>query len=169
LALNTLGGGYLPIRTEAYFDNLAIGDDEGGKPFQVRGFIDRVDRDPEGRLRIIDYKTGGPSSYDNRSLTDGRRLQLPLYALAAQVALGLGQAADGFYWHFRQARSSPLTLDGYPEGGVAGAVEKAVGYARLAVLGARQGDFAPRPPADGCPSYCPAAAYCWHYRPRRGG
>lgn len=170
MAMAEMAGEYRPVRTEGYFDNLEIeGGDEGGGPFLLKGLIDRVDRDPAGQLRIIDYKTGGPSSYDSNSLSDGRRLQLPLYALAAQEALLLGRAADGFYWHCRHAVASPLLLSKFRDGGVAGALETAVHYARLAVNGAREGDFAPRPPDSGCPDYCPAAGYCWHYREGRGG
>jgi hypothetical protein len=33
------------------------------------------------------------------------------------------------------------------------------------VRGARQGYFVAHPPADGCPSYCPAAGFCWNFRP----
>jgi hypothetical protein len=48
-------------------------------------------------------------------------------------------------------------------------MEIAVENAWEAVRGARDGFFAPQPPSDGCPSYCPATAFCWHYRPGFGG
>lgn len=95
--------------------------------------------------------------------TESKKLQLPLYALAAEQALGLGAVADGFYWHIQHAEASKFTLAGF-EGGPAGAIQVAVAHAWAAVRGARAGQFAPQPPAEGCPSYCPAVAFCWHYR-----
>ena len=76
----------------------------------MRGYIDRVDRAPDGGLRVIDYKTGGPSSFTKRDLEKGKKLQLPLYALAARDALHLGTPVDGFYWHVKHAEPSEFTL-----------------------------------------------------------
>ncbi len=136
--------------------------------FRLHGYIDRVDRNDRGHLRIIDYKTGSKSPYTDRAVTEGKKLQLPLYALAAQKALKLGNPADGFYWHVRQAEHSPFTLGkfkGGPEAAMTIAVEKAL----EAVHGARAGHFVPQPPDGGCPHYCPAAPFCWHLHPHWGG
>ncbi len=141
---------------------------EGGDFFRVRGLIDRVDRDDLGHLRIIDYKTAGPSTYTERALREGKRLQLPLYALAAQAALGLGDVVEGFYWHVQHAEPSRLrlaTFRGDTGTGPRAAIACAVALAWEAVRGARAGDFVPRVPDGGCPGYCPAAAFCWHYEP----
>jgi hypothetical protein len=119
-------------------------------------------------LRIIDYKTAGPGSFTNRSVVEGKKLQLPLYALAAEQALKLGQVVDGFYWHVQQAEASSFSLSGF-DGGPAAAIETALAHAWSAVRGAREGRFTPRPPDGGCPDYCPAAGFCWRYRPRWGG
>jgi len=77
--------------------------DSNGDIFLLHGMIDRVERTPDGHVRIIDYKTAGKSGFNNRAIIEGKKLQLPLYALAAQEALGLGTVIDGFYWHIRQA------------------------------------------------------------------
>jgi ATP-dependent helicase/DNAse subunit B len=150
--------------------------DEGGPPlevrgddgdsFRLRGFIDRVDRADGDRVRIIDYKTAGPHSYTDRAVREGKKLQLPLYALAAQEALGLGQVVDGFYWHVQHAQPSRFTLAKFGPGA---AVATAVAYAWEAVRGARLGNFVPQPPDGGCPGYCPAAAFCWRYEPSPWG
>ena len=134
----------------------------------MRGFIDRVDRDPAGRLRIIDYKTAGPGGFGNSDVSRGKKLQLPLYAMATRDALHLGEPAEGFYWHVRHAAPSDFTLSGFPDGPEA-AMELAAGIAWEVARQARNGHFRPEAPADGCPSYCPAAAFCWHYRPGFGG
>jgi ATP-dependent helicase/nuclease subunit B len=128
---------------------------------KIRGYIDRVDRAPDGSLRVIDYKAGS-SRISACELEEGTRLQLPLYALAVQDALGLGPVVDGFYWHVGSASPSYLRLERY-EGGVEGAAEAVVGYVRAYVGAVREGRFAPTPPSGGCPDHCPAVGFCWRY------
>jgi len=142
---------------------LVIG--QGEDRLQLRGFIDRIDRRADGAIRIIDYKSGGKWSYTAAAFQTGKKLQLPLYALAAQEALGLGAVVDGFYWHFQQAEASSFQLQKANEG-IEEVIQTAVTHAWEAVTRIRQGRFAPRPPEGGCPTYCAAAAFCWHYSPR---
>jgi ATP-dependent helicase/DNAse subunit B len=161
-------GSYRFFKSEAAFgfnewDKLLIETAVG--ILQLRGFIDRIDRNEDGQLRIIDYKLGGPAQFSKNAFREGKKLQLPFYALAAQETLGLGQIQDGFYWHFNQGKNSPFTLS-QADGGVKGAFETAVTYAAQAVEHIRAGDFKPKPPSGGCPTYCPAAAFCWHYSPQ---
>ena len=172
-ALAELPGDFEPYRHEQVFGlrgrpllvvREGEHEDEGDDSFRLRGFIDRLDRSPDGRLRVIDYKTGGPHPFTNQAVEQGKKLQLPLYALAARDALGLGEPVEGFYWHVRHAEPSGFTLAGFP-GGAEEALAVAVAKAWEAVRGARSGYFVPHPPGDGCPSYCPAAAFCWHCRP----
>lgn len=128
---------------------------------RLHGYIDRVDEGPDGRLRIIDYKAGG-AAISARHLEEGRRLQLPLYALAARDALGLGEIAGGFYWHIQKAAASSLKLEKYP-GGVQAAFETAKQHVANHVKNIHQGQFAPQTPKGGCPHYCPAKEFCWDY------
>ncbi len=166
-ALASLPGGFVPAAQEAaFFDNDSLIVTDGDDAFRLHGFIDRVDRAPDGGLRIIDYKTGGPAAFTVKAVAEGKKLQLPLYALAAEQALGLGAVTDGFYWHVQHAEASKFTLAGF-EGGPAGAMQTALAHAWAAVRGARAGQFAPHPPAEGCPDYCPAVAFCWRHRARR--
>ncbi len=137
----------------------------GEASFHLRGVIDRIDKRPDGALRVIDYKLGGPSGFGSPAINRGERLQIALYALAAEQALGLGATADGFYWHVRHAEPSRFTLASY-EGGPKQAIQVAVQYAWEAVRGARQAAFSPHPPGNDCPSYCPASAFCWQFKPR---
>jgi ATP-dependent helicase/DNAse subunit B len=162
-ALAQLPGEYIPLHFEArFFGSKSLKIVDGTDQFRLHGVIDRVDGDPRGRLRVIDYKLASPYRYSKATLERGEKLQLPLYALAAGEALGLGQPADGFYWHIVQAQASGLQLAEY---GAEQAIGTAVSFAWEAVRGARQGDFQPRAPSDGCPSYCPAVAFCWQYKP----
>lgn len=159
------GEGFVPKHYEVPFGlknepDLVICD-EGGDSFRLRGIIDRVDARENGELRVIDYKTGGVSGYDKQALEKGKKLQIFLYAKAAQDALRLGTVVEGFYWHIRDSKPSlQLSQCGRQE-----AIEKAVTHAWRVVREARAGRFSPIPPVDGCPDYCPAVSFCWHYRP----
>jgi ATP-dependent helicase/nuclease subunit B len=181
-ALDELRGEYTPIAFEQAF---GIGE-QGDVPlvvrrpaagpgeedaFRMRGLIDRVDRAPDGRVRIVDYKTGGPWSFKANAFAEGKKLQLPLYALAAREALGLGEIADGYYWHVRHAawhleKARSQAWVSLAKMGVDEAIARAMVYVWETLRSVRQGWFAPQAPADGCPDYCPAAGFCWHYRVR---
>ena len=162
---------FVPYLCEAVFGlqgQPALVVHDGEDSFSLRGFIDRVDRTADGRLRVIDYKTAGPSTFNKPAVAEGKKLQIPLYALAARDALGLGEPAEGFYWHVRHAEPSKFTLSGF-DGGPEGAMEAAVEHAWEAIHSARDGRFVPHPPDGGCPQWCPAVAFCWHYRRGFGG
>jgi ATP-dependent helicase/DNAse subunit B len=168
-ALAELPGGYAPALHEAVFGRkgqppLVVR--QGEDSFWLGGYIDRVDRAPDGRVRVVDYKTAGPWSFSKKAVAEGKKLQLPLYALAARDALRLGEIAGGFYWHVGSGRASYLRLEKV-EGGVQGSIDTALAYAWATVRAVRTGAFAPRPPAGGCPGHCPAAAFCWRYVGRR--
>jgi ATP-dependent helicase/nuclease subunit B len=75
---------------------------------RFRGKIDRVDRLADGSIVIYDYKTGSDWGYKNLDLNpldNGRRLQLPVYALAAQQLLGASKV-HAAYWFVREDISS---------------------------------------------------------------
>jgi ATP-dependent helicase/DNAse subunit B len=170
-ALAALQGDYAPSQHEAVFGlrgRPALVVAGMGDTFRLRGVIDRIDRAPGDWIRVIDYKTAGPGGYTKKAVAEGKKLQLPLYALAARDALNLGEPAEGFYWHVRHAKASAFQMSAF-DGGPDAAMEAAVAKAWEAVQGVREGHFVPHPPDDGCPTYCPAAAFCWQYAPRFGG
>lgn len=172
--LAALPGNFVPSAFEARFDNVLISNPANSADFfRLRGFIDRIDRASDGSVRIIDYKTGGPSAFTNRAVAEGKKLQLALYALAAQEGLNLGRPVDGFYWHIQQAKASSFSLANFKndagQTGPEAALKVVTSKAWEAVQGVRQGVFSPQPPAEGCPSYCSAASFCWHYRAGFGG
>ncbi|HOU15694.1 MAG TPA: PD-(D/E)XK nuclease family protein [Anaerolineae bacterium] len=174
-ALDALRDDFVPFAYEARFgldDQPSLIIRDGADSFRLRGLIDRVDRTPDGRLRTIDYKISGKGDFTVANVKKGKKLQVPLYALVAQEALGLGNITDGFYWHIQAAEASSFTLAKFADKeaglfGPAGAMHTAVTHAWKAVRGARQGHFVPTSPDDGCPAYCPAAAFCWHYQPKQ--
>lgn len=173
LAEQDARAGWRPVAFEQSFgldgaDPLAV--QVEGQIFLLHGVVDRVDRSPDGRLRIIDYKTGS-SHLDRQDLLLGRRLQLPLYALAVQDTLGMGQVADGFYWALLKGEASSLKLSSFKldeDSGPPAAITEALKHLSGIVMGIRQAHFPPIPPKGGCPGYCPASAWCWRYAPGWG-
>ena len=138
----------------------------------LRGVIDRVDVNESGGLRVIDYKAGG-SHLAKGDLIEGRRLQLPLYALAVRDALGLGEPVEGLYWKILAAEAGSLKLSRFQHEadlrmyeGPEGAMRLAIEHVGRILAGVRAGTFAPQPPKGGCPRYCPAAQWCWRYEAR---
>ena len=74
-----------------------------GRRLPLRGKIDRVDRRTDGRLEVVDLKTGAVRSRSGsvRWTHEGKtelRLQLPLYLEAASQVTG-ARAVRASYWH----------------------------------------------------------------------
>jgi len=70
-----------------------------GRSFELCGVIDRIDIDPAGRLRVIDYKSGS-TTYSETDIVGGRAFQTALYALAAEALLpGSPPVVETFYLH----------------------------------------------------------------------
>ena len=88
---------------------------------RFRGFIDRIDLSPSGDTALVlDYKTGGTSSYANMNkdpVQRGKLLQLPVYGLAARQLLGDGVNIKVAYWfvtekgNFKTRPPTPKTLE----------------------------------------------------------
>lgn len=168
-ALEGVSAGWTPDRFEQKFglDGVPIlSIDLGPEKIRLHGVIDRVDRNPDGEVRVIDYKTGG-SNLEKADLVSGRRLQLPVYALAAQQALDLGDVVEGFYWKINAAEASAFKLSRFKSDGGEGpeaAVRLALEHIEHSLAGIRSGEFPPRTPRGGCPEYCPAAQWCWRFK-----
>ncbi|MBV5347562.1 PD-(D/E)XK nuclease family protein, partial [bacterium] len=163
-ALNEASRGFTPHTMEVRFGmgkpSLVLKTSAGD--VRLHGYIDRLDSAPDGTLRVIDYKAGS-TAISASHLKEGRRLQLPIYAMAARDALGLGEVSSGFYWHIQKAEASSLKLEKF-EGGVDAAFAIAVAHIGKHVTGIRAGHFEPKAPDEGCPSYCPAVNFCWRYK-----
>lgn len=84
------------LRPPATEDPLVV--EIPGRTLRFAGSIDRLDREPAGGFRVVDYKTGsGWGLPTSGGLNGGRSLQLPLYVLAGAMILDVdasqGQAA----------------------------------------------------------------------------
>ncbi|MEO3756736.1 ATP-dependent DNA helicase [Mycobacterium sp. B14F4] len=143
------------VGTEVAVDGV-IGGQEGQPQVRVRGRIDRLERDTEGRLVVVDVKTGkSPVTKDDAQ----RHAQLAMYQLAvAEGLLAQGDSPGGGRLVYlgktgtsgvAEREQEPLTADGRAEW--RDSVERAAA--------ATQGpDFVARI-NDGC-SHCPVRAMC---------
>jgi RecB family exonuclease len=81
-----------------------IVDVPGGRTVAFKGKGDRVDRGDDGAAVITDYKTGSTWDYgnvDSDPVDRGRKLQLPVYGLAARSRFG-DVAVRARYWFVSQ-------------------------------------------------------------------
>jgi ATP-dependent helicase/nuclease subunit B len=81
-------GGAFPIATEI---KGVLTVETAGADFVLEATADRIDRLPDGRLAIIDYKTGKPPA--PKSVSEGAAPQLPLEAVIAEHGKFPGIAA----------------------------------------------------------------------------
>jgi ATP-dependent helicase/DNAse subunit B len=159
---------FIPYRQELRFGiqgvdlpALAITSQEGFR-FLLHGVIDRLDRDVQGQLRLIDYKSGS-ATYSKNDIADGLAFQSPLYALAAEQLLQAA-IAESYYLHIPKRESSGHLMF---QGSVTGdeLVNAAVEQAATFVQNVRQGRFPVLPARPGagqnsCTSSCEFSALC---------
>jgi ATP-dependent helicase/nuclease subunit B len=117
--------------------------DVDGAPLEIGGKIDRIDRHPDGRWAILDYKTG-----DRRRLPhDAHRrkdrdkswsdLQLPLYRhLARELELS-GEPELGYAWVGKEEHDTGFFVEPFAPAEIAEALD----VARDVVRRMRAGDF----------------------------
>jgi ATP-dependent helicase/DNAse subunit B len=171
-----------PVHLEKSFGMEPAEGEEPSAPLIIRGEgvevrlggrIDRVDvaeTDEGVFFWIVDYKTGRSGHYSAASLRSFQRLQLTLYALAAQRVLLAGRAARPLglaYWLVTD--SGPKVVlpgDRKHQGWVKSAAEWERVIALLEELAAalvkniRAGAFPLKPRSEDCTATCPFAQVC---------
>lgn len=160
--------GARPVAAELAFavDGSTVGPVEltlpDGRVVRVRGKADRVDLGDDGRLHVVDYKTGSARSYQGLSEDDpdkcGTRLQLVVYGEAARLQQGTPHApVHASYW-FVTAKGN-FQLVGYP---VTDAVrDRVAGTLGTIVAGIEAGLFPARPTAGSTNPWVD----CWYCDP----
>jgi hypothetical protein len=133
---------------------------DDGRTVLMRGSADRIDVSPGGGILVVDYKSGSARGYtgigpDNPTL-NGAKLQLPVYGMAARLALGAPDAdVAAEYWFVHRDAGKRVSLPITPD--------VADGFvAALTVIadGIGGGLFPLRPPDDdGYAGYTPCH-YC---------
>ena len=149
-------GRWKPWATELHFDDLEVPLPDGTS-LTLQGSVDRVDVDAAGNLRVLDYKSGKAAKYarlcEEEPTDQGKFLQLPLYALAAQRDLGAGpEPTRADYW-FISAGQKGKTAGYDVTDDVLG---RALQVIQVAVDGHRGGLFPPRPIAHSKGWECPS-------------
>jgi RecB family exonuclease len=97
---DAVAGGRVRLYAELDFggDDRPVATKVAGRRVAFRGRIDRVDRTGDGRLVVVDYKSGKADSFREMRtdpLGRGRHLQLPIYARAAVAVLGPDSSRGG--------------------------------------------------------------------------
>jgi ATP-dependent helicase/DNAse subunit B len=133
-----------------------------GTAFLIHGVIDRLDRDQDGDLRVIDYKSGA-TGFSKTDIRLGAALQTALYALAAE-RLTPGRVTESYYLHIpsRKASGHLKFADGVEADET---VQVALGAAAGFVDRVREGFFPSAPAkssvgARACRDRCDFAALC---------
>jgi hypothetical protein len=115
--------------------------DVDGKPIEITARLDRVDRHPDGRWAILDYKTGegkkNPREAHRRRDGTWIDLQLPLYHF---VGRGLGFSGEpelGYAWIGKDVADTGFFVDPWSADELAEALE----VARDVVRRVRAGEF----------------------------
>ena len=155
---------YAPTRFEWDFSDDPV--DLGG--FLLKGRVDRID-ETSGRVIVTDYKRS--QVYSAAEMLRYGKVQLPLYLRAVELRLGL-ETVGGLYRALRTTKNRGLlranavcgpTLvanDMLPPAEFEDRIEAAVGMARGAAEGIREGRIPRRPLVKGACEKCPAARVC---------
>jgi ATP-dependent helicase/nuclease subunit B len=125
-----------------------------GRALNVAGAIDRVDQLEDGRLVVIDYKTGSRARFSarNGAYDGGRRLQHVLYAAVAHTLFQADVERAEYHFPTRANENYRATF------------ERQTLHDGMAVIGelldmAAAGTFVPTNDADDC-AYCDFAPVC---------
>lgn len=147
--------GVVPFHTELAFgfDQLSSAppvriDLPDGNALEFRGRIDRIDRAPGNKVLVVtDYKTGRvPQDWGGLDpVAAGRRLQLAVYALAAQ-RLAPGAHIEAYYWHLQQ----PETPEGWQDASIELVERRLTDVASHMFAGIESGQF---PAVPGAPKW----------------
>jgi ATP-dependent helicase/nuclease subunit B len=130
--------------------------------FWTLGAIDRVDRLPDGSLRIVDYKTGSPNKYARKTgiFDGGRRLQHFIYSQAAEALLDA--PVDRMEYRFPSERGKNDSRT-FTRAQLASGAELIDGMLNMVA----RGHFLPTETSDDC-RFCDHGAVCRIRRDARG-
>jgi ATP-dependent helicase/nuclease subunit B len=118
-----------------------------GTVIRFRGKVDRIDRNADGTVKVIDYKTGKADKYaplKNHPTADGTRYQLPVYGLFARTLADPQSPVAAEYWFISKAGN--FAKIGYTVSD--DVMEQLRADAGLIMSALRNGVFPPRPESD---------------------
>jgi hypothetical protein len=121
---------------------------EDGTVVRFRGKVDRIDGHNDGRVRVIDYKTGKVNdkykALGKHPTAEGTRYQLPVYGLFAQTLRTSASPVAAEYWFISKAGN--FEKIGYTV--TDEVMEQLRTDAALIISALRNGVFPPRPESD---------------------
>lgn len=120
---------------------------DDGTTVRFWGKVDRIDQQPNGSVRVIDYKTGKSKDYDpleKHPTAAGTRYQLPVYGLFARTLRDNSSDIAAEYWFISKAGG--FKKIGYTV--TDEVVEQLRADVGLIVSALRNGAFPPRPESD---------------------
>jgi DNA helicase-2/ATP-dependent DNA helicase PcrA len=120
-------------------------------PDRVRGRIDRIDRDPDGAIGVVDYKSGDVSDPATATRRSRESLQLAMYALAWESEHG--RPPDRLALHFLESGEVGLSQ------ATPARLEKARSQIASTAAGIRAQRFDANPGPMRCAS-CPFRTIC---------
>ncbi len=164
------GGGFRPIHAELGFGLSSSSDRDPSSvraPAEVldgallRGSIDLVEEDREGRLRVTDYKTGGGGARPRQIIGGGQVLQPVLYGLAAEAVLEREVTSGRLFFCTQRGgyREVPVRLNRESRGAARRMLDT--------VDGALGDGFLPAAPNKGACRYCDYRPVCGPYEELR--
>jgi ATP-dependent helicase/nuclease subunit B len=117
-----------------------------GRVLRIRGRADRVDVGTDGRLHVVDYKTGSRYGFTKLSpenpILGGTKLQLPIYGMAGRLHHGRPDApVRAEYWFV--TRKGEFKRDGYDV--TDEVLTETTGVLATIVAGIETGVFPPHP------------------------
>lgn len=118
-----------------------------GTVVRFRGKVDRIDRNVDGTVKVIDYKTGKADKFkslNNHPTADGTRYQLPVYGLFARTLAEAQSPVAAEYWFISKAGG--FAKIGYDV--TDDVIEQLRADAGLIMSALRNGIFPPRPESD---------------------
>ena len=128
----------------------------GGR-VRIRGAIDRVDREPDGGMVVVDYKTGGTGRHERSKkglFHGGRRLQNVVYTAVAEATME--GRVERMEYHF-PTRGGQNEVIGYTRD----ETRRGLGLLDRLLGMAAAGRFLPTPDGDDC-KFCDYQPVCRH-------
>ena len=123
-------------------------------PLRLKATIDRLE-EGEGKVVIVDYKSGRP--FSRADLAEGRRVQLQLYGYAGRDGTGAERIIARYAWLDPQAREWDLDSSRPEDSLLLDHVAEVARQVRDAV---DSGDFRVNPKVKPCPTYCSFRHVC---------
>ena len=141
-----------PDKDPEHPDPLKVQTESG--ELKIRGWIDRLDISDDGRLRVVDYKTG-QTGFTSSELEKGSHIQAGVYAAAAVLALQKGTHCEGMYWSVNSRKSWKTAEYDVNDEEIPG-----VEFLKKFAEGIQTASYPALQSGKSCPDYCPGASWC---------